>query len=248
MRRHARATIMSESFRNRLLAALSPDALAHLTPHLTRVRLEQGQVLYQEGALLTHTYFPETAIVSLVTHLPDGPSIECGAVGCDSAVGFVGAACVNVALRQKVVQLPGDAWMIEADRVRAAVDASPEILHLMLWTSAVFQSNTLQLVACNAHHPIEQRLARWLMQFYDRADGRRFPLTHEFLAQMLGVQRSSLSPAANALQTQALIDYRRGKLEVRYPDLLRAACCPCYENMRRTSERLPRRSQIRCTV
>lgn len=231
---------MPENHRNHLLAALSPAALALLAPHLTRVRLAQGDVLYEEGEVLARTYFPETAIVSFVTRLEEGGATECAVVGREGAIGFVGRACVNVALRRKVVQLGGEALVMNAARVGEAVEASPEILAMSRWTSAVFQSQVLQLVACNARHTVEQRLARWLMQVYDRADGRRWPLTHEFLAEMLGVQRASVSHAAGALQRQALITYHRGRLEVRYPEQLRAVCCECYERMR-TARHLPRR-------
>ena len=236
---------MSASPRNHLLAALSAEALALLAPHLRRVHLDQGTVLYEAGDTLTRAYFPETAIISIVTHLPDGLTIECGIIGCEEALGFVGAACVNIALRQTIVQLSGEALAIDADALQEAIDESCELLDLMLWHGSVAQYRSLQLIACNAHHSVEQRLARWLMQFYDRAAGRRFPLKQEFLAEMLGVRRASVTGAAQALQNQVVISYHRGMLEVRYPEQLRQACCPCYEIMRAAPAQLPRRRRTR---
>ena len=231
---------MPDNPQNRLLVALSADAYALLKPHLTRVMLEQDAVLYEEGDPLTTAYLPETAVVSFVTRMNDGSVIETASVGREGAIGFVGALATSAAIRRSIVQLSGEALAIHVDRVRDAAAQSREIRDLSMWYSAVFIAHMHQLVACNARHGIEQRLARWLLQFYERASSTQLPLKQEFLAQMLGVQRPTVSLTANALQRRRLITYRRGKLEIRDPAGLRRAACECYQKMRDAESGLPR--------
>ena len=230
---------MSEVFRNRLLAALSAEAYGHLAPHLCRLALAQDAVLYEEGEPLTKASLPETAIISFVTRMQDGSSVETASVGCEGAIGFVGSLATTVALRRSTVQLPGEAFVIDVNRVREAAARSAELRDVAMWYSAVFIANMHQLVACNARHSIEQRLARGLLQFCDRAESTRLPLKQEFLARMLGVQRPSVSLAANALQRRGVITYRRGKLEIRNATALKDATCECYQKMRRAELDLP---------
>lgn len=226
--------------RNRLLQSLSPDAYALLAPHLARVHLAQGTVLYEEGAPLTTAYLPETAIIALVTRFDDGTMVETATIGPETGIAFAMSVATTVALRRTFVQLGGEALVANVMHVRTAAERSAEIRDVMIWHAAVSLTNTYQLAACNARHSIEQRLARCLLQFSDRAESLHLPLKQEDLAQKLGVQRTSVTGAASALQRQGLIAYRRGKLEIRDVGGLRRITCECYTKMKRAHDALPR--------
>lgn len=227
--------------RNQLLAGLTPDAYALLAPHLVRVHLAQETVLYEEGAPLATAYLPETAILALATTLEDGTMVETATIGRESALAFLTSIATTVAIRRTFVQFAGEVLVTDVAHVRAAAEQSAEIRNVMMWHAAVSIANMHQAAACNARHSIEQRLARWLLQFHDRAESRHLPLKQEALAQMLGVQRTSVTAAANALQRQGLIAYRRGKLELLDVEKLSRVACECYGKMRLAHEHMPHR-------
>lgn len=226
--------------RNELLAALPPDAAALLAPHLVHVALAGGTVLYEAGAPLDRAYLPETAVLSYVTEMADGSLAESASVGREGAVALVGAASTTVALRRVVVQVAGEAFALDVARVREAAERSAAFRDLLMWHSAVFQSVTFQLVACNARHTIEQRLARWLLQCRDRTGASHWSLKQDALARVLGVQRPGISLAAAALRRAGLIEHGRGSIEIRDADGLGGIACECYATMRRLGARTPR--------
>ncbi len=223
---------------NRLLAALAPEDFAFLEPHLTIVELQRGQTLYEVGQTIVHTYFPHDAMVSLVTVMHDGKSVEMATFGCEGLFGLVSAFVTRQSFGRYIVQLSGTASRTELNIMHEAMAARPAIQHLVLRFTEALMSQTLQTVACNAVHSVEARCCRWILMSQDRAGQSELPLTQEFLAEMLGVQRSTVSDVARALQDKGLIRQGRGMITVTDRPGLEAATCECYEIIRGKFEQL----------
>ena len=221
---------------NRLLAALAPD-------DLERVELRRGAVLLEPAARLGHVWFPEGCAVSLVIVLRDGTA-EGTVVGREGAVGIVGALGGRRAVARDVVQVPGPALRLALGPLEAALEASPALRRLCASYVQAFAAEVLQTAACNARHGAEARLARWLLLLQDRAgSGTALPLTQEFLAMTLGVQRTTVTEIAQALRRVGLIAYRRGRVTILDRAGLEAASCECYGAIRRHHERLQSRAR-----
>ncbi|WP_404295396.1 Crp/Fnr family transcriptional regulator (plasmid) [Microvirga sp. RSM25] len=227
---------------NRFLAALDPDDYATLEAHLESVDLARGTVLYDTGAPLIHTYFPHDSIVSLVTVMADGHSVEMGVFGREALVGIVTAVVTRKALGRYIVLLPGTASRITTARMHEAIATRPALRHTFLCASEALISQTLLTVACNAVHDVEARCCRWLLSTHDRVDRDTLPLTHELLAEMMGVQRSTVSTITRALHRAGLIAQGRGGITVRNRAGLERRACECYGRIRRTFEHLLPRS------
>ena len=223
---------------NRLLAALAPEDYAALAPHLRPVRLRQGQALLEVGQPARQVWFPGECVVSLVSHLGDGRTAETGTVGREGVVGFVSAMGGERVVVHAVVQVPGTAWCLERGRFRAAFDERPRLREACLRFAGALIAQTLQSVACNAHHPVRGRLARWLLALRDRTGGGALPLTHELLAEMLGVQRTTVTGVMRTLQGEGLIRCHRGEVEVLDPAGLERAACECRALVKEQYERL----------
>jgi CRP-like cAMP-binding protein len=227
--------------RNRLLAALEPNDLGRLAPHLERVDLARGVVLLEPHAELRYVWWPEDCVVSLVIPTREGAAAEAATVGREGMVGFIAALGVPPrALARDVVQVPGRALRLPLATLREAFAASPRIHQVCLCYVAALIAHILQSVACTALHTVEARLARWLLLFHDRVDGAAaLPLTQEFLAEMLGVQRTTVTTAARALQQAGLIAYKWGSVVVLDRAGLERASCECYGAIRGHYERVP---------
>jgi CRP-like cAMP-binding protein len=223
---------------NRLLAALKPEDFASLEPHLTIVDLPRGQVLYEAGETVKYTYFPLDAMVSLVTMMRDGKSAEMALFGCEGLFGLVSAFVTRQAFGRYIVQLGGSASRIELARMHAAMASRPAIQRLVLRYTEALMAQTLQSVACNAVHSVEARCCRWILMSQDRVGDAELPLTHEFLAEMLGVQRSTVSEVTRALQDKGLIQQGRGMITVVDRPALQQAACECYEIIRQRYQQL----------
>jgi len=224
--------------RNRLFAALPADELARIEPLLEPVRLEQREPLFEREESIRAVYFPETAVISLVSALGDGATVEVGTVGCEGVAGlpvFLGGDTSSV---RAFAQIPGEAVRMSAEAF-AKLAAAPGPFHtIMLRYTEAFLSQVAQTAACNAAHLVEQRCARWLLMTHDRVDGDEFPLTHEFLAFMLGVRRAGVTVAMRALQEAGMVDYSRGRVTVVDRARLEGASCECYRVVRAHFERL----------
>jgi CRP-like cAMP-binding protein len=223
---------------NRLLAALDPGDYRELAPHLRVVRLRCGKALLEAGEEARHVWFPHDCLVSLVSVLGDGRTAETGTIGREGVLGFVSALGDSRPVVHGVVRVTGTASRVERARFNGVFEARPGVRRLCLRYAGALVAQVLQSVACNAYHPVEARLARWLLTFQDRTGGGALPLTHEILAEMLAVQRSTLTPAAQALQEAGLIRYRRGVVEVLDRAGLERASCECYDVVRDQFERL----------
>jgi len=225
--------------RNRLLAALGPDDLRRLAPHLERVDLARGTVLLEPAAELQHVWWPEDCIVSLVIPTREGGAAEAATIGREGMVGFIATLGVPPrALARDIVQVPGRALRLPLATLREAFAASPPVRQVCLRYVAALLAHVLQSAACNALHTVEARLARWLLLLQDRVDGDpRLPLTQEFLAEMLGVQRTTVTTAARALQRAGLIAYKWGGVTVLDRTGLERVSCECYGVIRDRYER-----------
>lgn len=223
---------------NRLLKALPEEDFALLKPHLQPAALLRGDVLFDAAEPIEHVYFPQSGVVSLVTLMRDGASVEAGTIGREGGVGLVTASGTRLAAARGVVQIPGRARRIEVARFRAALERSAALRDLVQRYTEALLTQVLQTVACNALHSVEQRFCRWLLTCRDRTGTDVIPLTQEAVAEMLGVQRTTVTAAAKALQAQGLIRYRRGLIECVDLPKLQATSCECYDVVRSRFEQL----------
>jgi CRP-like cAMP-binding protein len=222
---------------NRLLSALEPDDFAALAPHLHGVSLQQDQVLYETSDPLRHAYFPHNTVVSLVAVLKDGRSAEMAVYGREGALGLVSAVTAVQSFGRYIVQASGTALRIDLERLHEVIGLRPKVRQLVLRFTEAMMARVLQNVACNAVHSVEARACRWILSMHDRLDRDTVPLTHEFLADMLGVQRSTVS-ITRSLQEAGFIKQGRGVITVTHRTGLEGASCECYSTVRSSFERL----------
>lgn len=231
-----KAEHFSPNGRNRLLAALLPADLALLSPHLKDFTLILGELLAEPGDPIEHIYFPNTGMISLLAVMLDGNAVETATVGREGAVGAMAGIGSHRAACRAVVQLDGTSSRITTARFQEVVGQSPEIRELFVRYNDVLMSMVHQSAGCNALHQIEARLCRWLLQTQDRSDGTTVSLTQEFLSQMLGVRRTTVTLTARALQDLGLIHYKRGRIEIVDRKGLEQRACECYDIVRRRTE------------
>ena len=226
--------------RNLLLASLSAENCAALS--LTRVELELKQVLFDVDRPIEHVYFPEEAVISILSVMSDGSAIETATVGHEGMVGLPVFLGTDQMSAQAFCQIPGSALRTERDALRRALESSPAlVLALQRYTQALF-TFVAQNSACNRMHTMAQRCARWLLHTHDRVGaefGRdEFSLTHQFLSQMLGVRRATVTEGMRALHTSGAVSYVRGRVVVRDREALESAACECYAVIVREFDRL----------
>jgi len=223
---------------NWLLAALEHEDLVFLEPHLETVDLPRGTVLYEPGDSIRYTYFPHDAIVSLVDVMADGRLAEVAMFGREGLFGLLSAFVSREAFGRYVVQIPGTASRIPLDHMHEVIRMRPALQRLVLAYNEALLAQAYHTVACNAVHPVEARCCRWLLSTHDRMDRGALPLTHEFLAEMLGVQRSTVSTTLSRLQAAGLIEQYRGGINVLDRAGLEQAACECYGKIRLRFEKL----------
>jgi CRP-like cAMP-binding protein len=233
------ATASDVSCRNRLLAALEPRDYRELALHFERVQLGHGEVLLEAGEELQHVWFPEDCVISLTVLMREGGSSEAAAIGREGVVGLVSALGSRQVISRSVVQMSGDALRLPLGPLRTAFAANLRFRQLCLCYVEALLAQLLQSSACAALHTVEARLCRWLLQVHDRTEGRRvLSLTHDFLAEMLGVQRTTVTVTAQVLQRAGLITYRRGQVTILDRAGLEEAACECYADLCEQYERL----------
>ncbi len=224
--------------KNRLLLALSAPEYERLIPYLEQVELSIGQVIYEASEPITHVYFPEKSIVSLVCNQLDGSTVEAGLVGSEGMVGLPVIWGGNTTITTAFVQVANGAFRMKAEQLQSEFLRGGELQSLLLrYTQALFTQVT-QTVACNRLHTIEERLARWLLLVSERVQSEKFPLTQEFIAQMLGCRRSGVTVAAGALSHAGMISYKRGNINILNRQDLEATSCECYSIIKNEYARL----------
>ena len=227
-----------QPFKNRLLADLNAEDSAQLAPHLTPLDLEKGRLLYDPGDQITTIYFPQDSVVSLLTLMEIGEAIETATIGREGALGLQAAAAPRESLSRAIIQVPGRASRAPATVLQDLWKKSPSFRDLVDRHNEAVYATAIQSVACNALHSVEARFCRWLLTCHDRIDSDTVSLTHEFLAHMLGVQRTTVTAVARVLQTKGLIRYRRGVVDILDRHGLEGGACECYDSVRRTYSRL----------
>ena len=225
---------------NRLLAALSLAESARLTPFLKTISLEQGVVLNEPGDEMENVIFPHSGMVSLLAIMKDGSAVETATIGREGVVGAMAGLGLHTTLTRAVVQTPLVASQIAAAQFRKAVALSSELRDVIVRYNDALLGQVQITAACNALHPIQARLARWILQTKDRVDGEIIPLTQQLLSEMLGVRRSSVSEVATQLQAAGFIHYTRGSIEITNREGLEKAACECYQTIRAQAEKVLR--------
>ncbi len=223
---------------NSLLRALPPEDLALVAQHLSHVELERGRLLYDPGDPIDVIYFPEDGVISLMTLMENGAAIESATIGPEGAMGLMAAVAPRQALSRAIVQTPLKAGRISAERMHDIWSQSAKVRDLVDRHNEALFGHAIQSVACNALHSVEARFCRWLLTCHDRISTDTVALTQEFLADMLGVQRTTVTAIARSLQEKGVIRYRRGVVDIIDRAGLEAGACECYGAIRRTYQRL----------
>jgi CRP-like cAMP-binding protein len=220
-----------DPLRNKLLARLARDDLALLTPHFVAEQLAQGTILTETNDEMDHVYFPLEGMISLVMVMKDGKAIETGTVGRDSMFGAGAGFGLYKSRVRSVVQIKTSVLRLSAPQFRKAVSASKELTRLCISDNEMLLAQARVTAACNALHTVESRFARWLLQTSAIIESDTITLTQEFLSEMLGVRRTSVTNVASKLQAEGVISYSRGLIKIRDRRLLEQAACECFETL-----------------
>lgn len=220
----------ARQYRNRILAALPATEIASLAPHLTPVTLEQEKGLLVGD--ITHGYFFEHGMASVVVTLDTGETVEVGVIGFEGVVGIPILLGATATADRTFVQIAGSGFRIRAQRLKEEFERAGEFRRIVTGYMQAFFAQAVQTAACNRHHTLEERLARWLLSCRDRTNTDELLLTHEFLGQMLGSRRPTVTLAANLLQKAGMIEYSRGKVTIQNRSALEGTACECYAVVR----------------
>lgn len=227
-----------KSQKNHLLASLQAESFARLSPHFKFVDLPLGKVLYEPGWKIQHVYFPTDSIISLLYVTNDGACTEISVVGNEGVLGvplFMGGESSS---SRALVRNAGGAFVLPREILKEEFDCHGRVMELLLYYTQTLIIQMAQTAVCNRHHHIDQQLCRWLLMSLDRLPGNSLQVTHEMIANMLGVRREGVTEAAGKLQRLGVITYRRGRIEVLERAKLESLCCECYSVVRRETDRL----------
>jgi CRP-like cAMP-binding protein len=223
---------------NLLLSSLPTEELAQLTPKLERIAFQLGEVVYEPGAHLDYLYFPTSCVVSLLHTMHDGATAEMGLAGNDGVVGialFLGGETMS---NRAVVQIAGGAFRMKVKTLQEEFAKAGPLQRLLLRYTQALMIQISQTAVCNRLHAVEQRLCRWLLLSHDRVHSDEIQMTQEFIANMLGGRRESVTVAAGRLQDAGLIRYSRGRITIVNRPGLEANVCECYRLVKEETDRL----------
>jgi len=226
---------LTRATRNRLLAALPGDVVALMEPDLRQVSLPHGVVCYEAGSPIDQVYFPLSGMISLLVSTSDGEVVETSSVGHEGAVGLQCGFGPRASLTRAVVQIAGKFSVISASRFELATIHSAALGELIFNYIETLWAEAQQNAACNAIHDGSSRLCRWLLQCADRVGSEHLLLTQEFLAEMLGVRRTTVTLLAQELQKRGILRYSRGRITILNRAALEARACDCYEVIKKLS-------------
>ncbi len=213
---------------NKILLSISDGEYDLLRPHLEYLRLPNHLVLHEAGARLDFAYFLNRGLISLVVVMKDGKTAEAGVVGNEGFTGALASVGLSRGPLRAVVQVTGDGFRVKVGALQNMLESTPHLRMILNRYVAIRGMQIAQTAACNRLHDIKQRLARWLLMTQDRVDSGALPITHDFLATMLGTDRPSVSLAAGALQKKKLIEYTRGAVKIVNRKKLEDSACECY--------------------
>jgi len=221
--------IPDEGLKNHLLAGLSAEEFARLRPKLRTLSLSLGEVIYESGEQMDYVYFPTTAIISLLYIMKNGATAEIGVVGNDGLVGIALFMGGETTPNRAIVQSAGRAVRMKAKVLQNEFAQGGKFQHLLLRYTQALITQISQTAVCNRLHSVEQQLCRWLLLSHDRLPSNRLIMTHELIANMLGVRREGITHAAKQLQDAGLISYVRGDMTILDRQGLEATVCECYQ-------------------
>lgn len=231
-------TLQNTKYKNQLLSVLPQEALARWQSELELVDMPLGAVLYESGRKISHVYFPEDCIVSMLFVLENGASAEIAVVGFEGVVGislFMGGETTP---SRAVIQSAGKAYRMPATFIKEEFAGSLPAMHLLLRFTQALITQMTQTAVCNRHHTLDQQLCRWLLLSLDRLKGPDLVMTQELIANMLGVRREGVTEAAGRLQNAGLISYARGRIKVIDRHGLELRSCECYGVVKKEYDRL----------
>ena len=217
---------------NKILLSISDRDYGLLRPHLEYVSLPDHLVIHEAGGKLEFAYIPNRGLISLVVVMKNGKTAEAGIVGDEGFTGTLAAVGLSRSPFQAVVQITGDGFRVGVGALQDTLESAPHLQLMLSRYAAIRGMQVAQTAACNRLHDIEQRLARRLLMTQDRVDSGALPITHDFLATMLGTDRSTVSLAAGVLQRKELIEYTRGAVKIVNRKKLEESACECYEVIR----------------
>jgi CRP-like cAMP-binding protein len=224
-------TLGADPLRNKLLAKLPRDDFDLLAPHFVAEQLAQGTILTETNDEIDQVYFPLEGMISLVIVMKDGKAIETGTVGRDSVFGAAAGFGLCKSRVRSIVQVKISALRIPASQFRKAVSVSTGLTRLCIRDNEMLLAQARVTAACNALHTVESRFARWLLQTSTITESDTITLTQEFLSEMLGVRRTSVTNVASKLQADGAISYSRGVIRITDRRLLEEICCECFETL-----------------
>jgi CRP-like cAMP-binding protein len=224
--------------KNRLLAALPGSEYQRLSPHLESVQMPHGQILYEEDGPVEYVYFPTGCLISLVTLMQSGATIEVGLVGNEGMSGITALLGEGTSPERAIVQIADGAMRAKFSVIQEEFRRGGALHDLLLRYTRSFVKQVAQTAACNASHTVEERLARWFLMCSERVNSEELNLTQEFISQMIGTRRATVSMAASALQTEGLIKYNRGHIRIIDHEGLEDFACECYAAVKAEFDRL----------
>jgi CRP-like cAMP-binding protein len=223
--------------RNALLRRMPHADRERLQPHFKEEEVEFKKTLLEDDKPIRFIYFIESGVASMVTDLTDGETVETGTVGNEGLVGLGAVLGVRRATGRVLMQIPGRAMRVAADVIAAEGERATPWFRVLLRYASFVNAMVAQTAACNRMHSVDARMSRWLLMTHDRVDSDDFPLTQEFLGQMLGVARPTVNVAGATLQKAGFIKYTRGRITVIDRAGLETATCECYRRIRDELER-----------
>jgi hypothetical protein len=223
---------------NRILDSLPQNIFAAVQRHLKPVDLVFGEIVAETGQQIERVHFPHSGVISLVVEMEVGDMIETAMVGRDGAANATSALDGQIALHRGIIQVAGLGSTIAPEALRSLANEFELLRSLLIGHEQVLFAQAQQSAGCNASHTVEARMCRWLLRIRDLTGSDEMALTQEFLAQMLGDRRTSVSLVANTLQQAGFIKYRRGHIQIVNVEELRSAACECYDKVRANYERL----------
>ena len=225
-------------YQNHILASLPKTELRALEPHLVLMDLPRRHMLTEAGEKIGFGYFLEGGLASVVVILENGSTVEVGVVGREGMVGLPILMGTDQIPCQTFMQMAGKGYRVKANILRENFERSPHLRKLLMRYLQLHLVQASQTAACNRLHEVEERMARWLLICQDRVNSQEISLTHEFLAQMLGTRRSSVTIAAGVLHRAGLIDYSRGHVSILDPEGLKRTACECFRAIHEEQKRL----------
>jgi len=229
---------LNDPTQNFLLAALPPLERERIYPHLRRVPMALGKVLYESGDVLRHVYFPTDSIISLLYVMADGASAEISVVGNEGLIGVALFMGGETTPSRAIVQSAGHAYRLMGQRLKDEFHRNGAMQLLLLRYTQALLTQMAQTAVCNRHHSVDQQLCRWLLLSLDRLPSNQLTMTQELIANMLGVRREGVTEAAGKLQKLGIIRYARGRITVLDRPRLEQMCCECYAVVRKETDRL----------